>query len=188
MSFNAPSVEGFTVWLTGLPGAGKTTIAGALARRIAAASVPVEILDGDEVRRWLSQGLTFTEHDRDINVRRIGHVANLLSRHGVVAIVAAIAPRRESRAAVRASHERPFVEVFVDCPLDELIRRDPKGLYKRALNGEIALFTGVSAPYEAPDPPDVHVRTDLMTVDQAVATVVAELVARTLLVSGVSGW
>jgi len=180
MSFNAPIVEGFTVWLTGLPGAGKTTIAGALARRIAAASIPVEILDGDEVRRWLSQELTFTEHDRDINARRIGYVANLLSRHGVAVIVAAIAPRRESRAAARASHERPFVEVFVDCPLPELMRRDPKGHYKRALTGEIALFTGVSAPYEEPETPDVHVHTDLVTVEQAVNAILTELRVRKL--------
>jgi adenylylsulfate kinase len=181
--FNAPLVEGFTVWLTGLSGAGKSTIARALGHRLSASAIHTEILDGDEVRRGLSQDLTFSAHDRDINVRRIGYVANLLSRNGVVVIVAAISPQEASRAAVRAAHERAVVEVFVDCPLAELIRRDPKGLYARALKGEIELFTGVSAPYEAPTRPDVHVRTDRVTVDQAVAEVVRELMARQLLVA-----
>src|SRR5262249_57306869 len=110
----------------------------------------VEILDGDEVRQNLSAGLGFSKADRDANIRRIGYVARLLSRNGVVAIAAAISPYREIRNEVRRAHEAPFIEVFVDCSLDELVRRDRKGLYSKALRGEIQNFTGVSDPYEPP--------------------------------------
>src|SRR5687767_301225 len=124
--------HGFTLWLTGLSGAGKSTLAGAVGAELARRGLRVEILDGDAVRTHLSQGLGFSKDDRDTNVRRIGFVARLLSRNGVVAITAAISPYRELRREVRAQHECPFVEVFVSCPLATVVERDRKGLYARA--------------------------------------------------------
>jgi adenylyl-sulfate kinase len=149
----------FTVWLTGLSGAGKSTIANALCEKLAAAGVPFELLDGDVVRTHLSKGLGFSREDRDTNVRRIGWVCQLLNRHGVAAVVAAISPYRSTRDEVRATLDR-FVEVHVDAPLEVLVQRDVKGLYKKALAGEIAHFTGVSDPYEPPLSPEVLCRTD----------------------------
>lgn len=148
-----------TIWLTGLSGAGKSTIARALERRLIDANRPVEVLDGDVVRTHLSQGLGFSRDDRDTNVRRIAWVCEVLNRHGVDAVVAAISPYRQARdeARARLSH---FVEVYVACPLDVLVERDPKGLYRRALAAEIPHFTGVSDPYEAPLDPEVVCPTD----------------------------
>jgi len=174
------AIAGFTVWLTGLSGAGKSTIAQALASDLAARGRRVEVLDGDEVRRHLSQGLGYSKPDRDTNVRRIGYVANLLSRNGVAAIVAAIAPYREVRGEVRRAHEAPFVEVFLDCPLEELARRDAKGLYARALRGELPQFTGVSDPYEPPDHPEIEIRTDRVDVERSVRTILEWLERRGL--------
>src|SRR5918996_51557 len=142
--------EGFTIWFTGLSGAGKTTLAAALAAELANRGLKVEILDGDEVRTNLSKGLGFSKEDRDTNIRRIGYVAHLLTRNGVVAITAAISPYRAIRDEVRARIGRGFVEVYAKCPLETLITRDVKGLYQRALAGEIKEFTGVSDPYEEP--------------------------------------
>jgi adenylyl-sulfate kinase len=150
---------GFTVWLTGLSGAGKSTIADALVGRLGALGRPVEVLDGDVVRTHLSAGLGFSREDRDTNVRRVGWVCALLNRHGVDAVVALISPYRAARDEVRASVDR-FLEVHVDCRLEVLVDRDPKGLYRRALAGEIANFTGVSDPYEPPPRPEVVCRTD----------------------------
>lgn len=158
---NAP---GFTLWFTGLPGAGKSTIAKAVRDELVERGRRVEILDGDEARTHLSKGLGFSKADRDTNIRRIGFVARLLSRNGVVAIVAAISPYRETRDEVRRAHEATFVEVFVACPLEELVRRDKTGLYARARRGEIQNFTGVSDPYESPLSPEVSIRTDLETI------------------------
>ncbi len=152
-------MKGFTVWLTGLSGAGKSTIARSLQQELAQRGRPAELLDGDEVRAHLGRGLGYSKEDRDTNIRRIGYVAGLLSRNGGAVIVAAIAPYREVRDEVRAG-VRGFVEVFVRCSLDELIRRDVKGLYKRALAGEIANFTGISDPYEEPLRPEVVVDTE----------------------------
>jgi adenylyl-sulfate kinase len=166
--------KGFTVWLTGLPGAGKTTIAGELEAVLRARGRRVEVLDGDVVRTHLSKGLGFGRADRDTNVRRIGFVCTLLSRHGAAVVVAAISPYRAARAEVRRA-VGAFVEVFVECPLDELVRRDVKGLYARALRGEVPNFTGVSDPYESPLDPEVTVETDRETVEQSVATVTAAL-------------
>ncbi len=129
--------SGLTLWFTGLPGAGKSTLARRVAETLVGRGLRVELLDGDEFRASLSSDLGFSKEDRDINVRRIGFVARLLSRNGIVAIVAAISPYRAIRDEVRRQHEAPFVEIFVDCSLDELIRRDTKGLYARALRGEI---------------------------------------------------
>src|SRR5712691_4646971 len=152
---------GFTLWLTGLPGAGKTTLATGVREELVRRALRVEVLDGDEVRMHLSRDLGFSKRDRDENVRRLGFVARLLSSNGIIAIVAAVSPYREARECVRRSHDAAFVEVFVDCGLEELIRRDPKGLYARAIRGEIQDFTGVSAPYEAPLDPEIHLRTDV---------------------------
>lgn len=150
--------EGFTLWFTGLSGAGKSTLANIVAQQLQDAGRRVEILDGDEVREHLSKGLGFSREDRDTNIRRIGFVAKLLSRNGVVAITAAISPYRETRDEVRQQIGR-FVEVYVSTPLDECARRDVKGLYAKALRGEVAHFTGVSDPYEPPLQPDIAVAT-----------------------------
>src|SRR6201997_2844277 len=151
--------KGFTIWFTGLSGAGKTTLAAALAAELAARRLQVEILDGDEVRTNLSKGLGFSKEDRDTNIRRIGWVCRLLARNGVIAISAAISPYREIRDEVRAMHER-FFEVFVQCPIPTLAERDVKGLYKKALAGEIKNFTGVSDPYEEPLKPELILNSD----------------------------
>jgi adenylyl-sulfate kinase len=141
--------KGFTVWFTGLSGSGKSTVSALLADRLRALGAKVELLDGDEVRTHLSQGLGFSKEDRDTNIRRIGWVCELLSRNGVIAIAAAISPYREVRDEVRGRIGN-FVEVYAECPLAVLAERDVKGLYKKALAGEIPHFTGVSDPYEPP--------------------------------------
>jgi adenylylsulfate kinase len=162
--------QGLTVWFTGLSGAGKSTLAEAVAAQFREQDRPVEILDGDEVRKSLSAGLGFSKDDRDTNIRRLGFVADLLTRNGVIVLVAAISPYRAVRDEVRARVGR-FLEVYVHCPLDELVRRDVKGLYRRALAGEISNFTGVSDPYEEPANPDVRVETGSQSVDEAVVEV-----------------
>jgi adenylylsulfate kinase len=172
---------GFTLWFTGLSGAGKSTVALGVRDALIERGQRVEILDGDEVRRTLCQGLAFSKEDRDANVRRIGFVASLLARNGVIAIVAAISPYRETRNEVRRQHESPFVEVFVECPITELVGRDCKGLYARALRGEIEHFTGVSDPYEPPESPEIVLRTHDQTVAESCAMVLEELSARGLL-------
>ncbi|HET9831808.1 MAG TPA: adenylyl-sulfate kinase, partial [Vicinamibacterales bacterium] len=136
---------------------------------------------GDEVRQRLSRGLGFSKEDRDENIRRIGFVARLLSRSGAVAIAAAISPYRELRDEVRREHEAPFVEVFVECPLDVLVKRDPKGLYAKALQGEIPNFSGVSDPYEPPLAPEITVHTDRETVDASRDAILRWLEGRRLI-------
>jgi adenylyl-sulfate kinase len=168
------SDAGLTVWFTGLSGAGKSTLANALEAELRAQGGKVEILDGDVVRENLSKGLGFSKEDRDINIRRIGFVADLLTRNGVTVIVAAISPYREVRDEVRAMVGR-FIEVHVDCEMDELVRRDVKGLYKKALAGELANFTGVSDPYEAPEDPEVRVDSSKETLAESLAKVVAAI-------------
>lgn len=154
------------VWLTGLSGAGKSTIASAVAADLRNRDIAVEVLDGDIVRRDLSHGLGFSKEDRDENVRRVGFVADLLSRHGVVVLVALVSPYRAARDAIR-SGRTPFLEVFVNAPVAVCERRDPKGLYKRARAGELAHFTGVSDPYEPPISADVECRTDLENLEES---------------------
>jgi adenylylsulfate kinase len=176
-------VTGGIVWLTGLSGAGKSTLATAVSARVAARR-PVELLDGDDVRTFLSAGLGFSRADRDINVHRIGYVARLLARHGVLVFVAAISPYAQTRAQLRelsiaAGH--PFVEVFVHAPLETVIERDVKGLYERARKGEIPSFTGISDPYEPPSAPEVEVRTDRETRDACEARIIQALADRGLL-------
>ena len=162
--------KGLVIWLTGLSGAGKTTLAGALEGALKAEGLRVETLDGDEVRENLSRGLGFSREDRDTNVRRIGFVARLLARNGVIVLASAISPYRQSRDDVRNSIENdriPFVEVFVNCPIEVLIERDVKGLYEKALAGEIKNFTGISDPYERPLSADCLVDSSLESVEQS---------------------
>ena len=168
--------EGFTLWFTGLSGAGKSTISTLVRDELLRRGHRVELLDGDVVRTNLSKGLGFSKEDRDENVRRIGFVCQLLSRNGVAAIAALISPYRAIRDELRGKIDN-FVEVYVECPLETLIERDVKGLYKQALAGEIANFTGVSDPYEPPLNPEVVVRTSEETPEQSVATIMARLEA-----------
>ena len=175
--------RGFTLWLTGMSGAGKSTISDQLMARFRAAQAKVELLDGDIVRTNLSQGLGFSRQDRDANIRRIGFVSELLTRHGVIVVVAAISPYRETREEVKRKIRETgnFVEVHVDCPIEVLAARDVKGLYKRALAGEVGNFTGISDPYEPPLDPDVVVRSDRETVDESVDKIWRELERRGLI-------
>jgi adenylyl-sulfate kinase len=167
--------RGFTLWLTGLSGAGKSTIASAVAERLRAEGAAVEVLDGDEVREHLSKGLTFSREDRDINVRRIAYVAKLLCRNGVAVITAAISPYRAAREEARREIGDAFIEVYVNASLETCIRRDVKGLYGKALAGTITAFTGVSDPYEPPTSPDVEVNTERESLDECVEHVLDTL-------------
>ncbi len=173
------AITGITFWFTGLPGAGKSTLAGLVGRKLSDAGVRVEVLDGDLVRAILSPELGYSKHDRDLNIRRIGFVSQLLSRNGVVVLVAAISPYRQLREEIRKNHRgTPFIEIFVDCPLEVLIKRDVKGLYKRALGGDIQNFTGISDPYEAPENPEIVVHTARQTPNKSVAETFASLRGR----------
>ncbi|CAN5723507.1 adenylyl-sulfate kinase [soil metagenome] len=166
--------RGFTVWFTGLSGAGKTTIAEIVEREIRDRNRRVEVLDGDIVRTNLSKGLGFSREDRIVNVLRIGFVANLLTRNGVGVIVSAISPYKEARDQVRR-RTIDFVEVFVDAPLDVCAERDVKGLYKKAFSGEIKEFTGVSDPYEPPVAPDLVLKTDEEEPEESAQRVIEKL-------------
>ncbi len=166
--------KGFTIWFTGLSGAGKTTISKLVEAELRQRGFPVEVLDGDVVRRNLSQGLGFTKEDRDTNIRRIAFVSKLLTRNHVVTLVSAISPYREAREAARKEIEN-FVEVYVRCPLGTCIARDTKGLYKKALEGAIPYFTGISDPYEEPLEPEVILYTDEETPEESAAKVLRQL-------------
>jgi len=163
-----------TLWFTGLSGAGKTTLSRAVLLSIRQRGVKAEWLDGDIIRANFSAELGFTKRDRDVNVRRIGFVSHLLNRNGVVSVVAAIAPYEDARKQNRALLDR-YVEVFCKCPLDVLCERDPKGLYRRAIAGEIKCFTGVSDPYEEPCSPDIVLDTASKDIESCSAEVVAYL-------------
>jgi adenylylsulfate kinase len=167
-------VSGLVLWMTGLSGAGKTTLAAKLEPILRDAGHKVELLDGDKVREHLSKGLGFSKEDRDTNIRRIGFVANLLAHHGVVVIVSAISPYRDVRREVLSESPRSL-EVFVDAPLDVVASRDVKGLYAKAIAGEIKHFTGVSDPYEPPTSPDLHLRTDLESIDASLEKLLGAL-------------
>ena len=166
--------KGFTLWFTGLSGSGKSTLSGIVEKALRSLGKRVEVLDGDIVRENLSKGLGFSKEDRDINIRRIGFVCKLLTRNGIVAISAAISPYREVRQEIR-KEIGSFVEVYVKCSIEELSRRDVKGLYKKALAGEIDQFTGISDPYEEPLNPDITVHSDKETVQQSVEKIMNKL-------------
>lgn len=167
--------SGITIWLTGLPCSGKTTITRILEKVLWEAGHRVEVLDGDEVRQHLSKGLGFSLEDRKENVLRIGYVAKLLTRNGVVTLTAVVSPYRAVRDEVRELIGQQFIEVYVKCPLEELIRRDVKGMYAKALAGEISNFTGISDPYEEPLNPDVLVETDRETEEESASKIIAKL-------------
>jgi len=163
--------KGFTLWFTGLSGSGKSAIADEVARILIHRKMKVERLDGDIVRKSLTRDLGFSKEDRDKNIERVTFVAKLLSRNGVATIVSFISPYREKRDAARKETTN-FIEAFAKCPLDILIERDAKGLYKKALKGEIENFTGVSDPYEDPVDPEIVCETDKQTLAESVTVVI----------------
>ena len=175
--------KGFTLWFTGLSGAGKSTITGHLVEELKGRGSKVEVLDGDIVRENLSKGLGFSKEDRDTNIRRIAFVADLLSRNDVPVITAAISPYEEIRAEARELMDGRFIEAYVKVSLDEAERRDVKGLYKKARAGEIKEFTGVSDPYEAPENPELVIDTESQTPEQSAQQIIAYLQERDLIPS-----
>ena len=172
--------SGFVVWLTGLSGAGKTTIALALEAELLARGLPVERLDGDVVRESLTRDLGFSREDRDKNVERVGFVARLLARNGVGVVAAFISPYRDARDKLRAEINN-FIEVYVEAPLETCIARDVKGLYAKALAGQVSHFTGVDDPYEAPENPALIIHTAQRSVAESVAQIVNYLESRDLI-------
>jgi len=172
--------RGATIWLTGLPAAGKTTIADAVAVQLGEAAIACYRLDGDVLRRTLSADLGFDEASRRENVRRVGHVAQLLADAGLIVVSSLISPYRVSRDAARELHESsdlPFLEVYLDTPLAECERRDPRGLYKRARRGELTDVTGIDDPYEPPESPELTLHPAVQSVDEASAQVVEAVMA-----------
>ncbi len=173
-------IRPFTVWFTGLPGAGKTTLATHLADAFAQRDIKAAMLDGDAVRRAALFTLGFSREDRDLNIRVIGFVASVLNEHGVPAIVSVISPYRSTREEVRKRIDR-FVEVYVRCPIEECIRRDPKGLYAKALSGEIKGMTGIDDPYEEPEEPELTIDTHLHSPQDCVAQILSYLESENLI-------
>jgi adenylylsulfate kinase len=176
------SDKGLTLWFTGLSGSGKSTLAQYLTPKLKELGNKVEVLDGDEVRENLSKGLGFSKEDRDTNITRIGYVANMLARNGVIAITAAISPYTSIRREVRDRAQAPFVEVYVDCPLEVVEERDTKGLYKKARAGIIKNFTGISDPYEVPEHAEVIVDTSKESIEESAEKVLSYLRSQSLLV------
>ena len=166
--------SGFTIWFTGLSCSGKTTVSQAVARMLRERGLRVEVLDGDVVRENLSRGLGFSKADRDENIRRVAFVSKLLTRNEVATLVAAISPYRAAREAARREIGR-FVEVYVNCPLEICMGRDIKGLYKRAVAGEIPAFTGISDPYEPPLSPELTLHTDKESLEESTTRVIQRL-------------
>ncbi len=167
-------MKGFTLWFTGLSGSGKSTLARSVEEELLERGMKVEVLDGDVVRTNLSKGLGFSKEDRDINIRRIGFVCNLLTRNDVVAIAAAISPYQKIRDENRELIGR-FVEVFCKCPIEVLAKRDPKGLYKKAMAGEIKNFTGIDDPYEEPEKPEIVLDTAKETPEESFKKIIRTL-------------
>ncbi len=175
------TTKGLTLWFTGLSGAGKTTLAKRVEKELLMRDLKVELLDGDVIRTNLSKGLGFSKEDRDTNIRRIGFVANLLARNEVVCLAAAISPYAAIRREVRALHGDSFVEVFTECSIETLTERDVKGLYKKALAGEIKGFTGVDDPYEQPENAEITVNTENESIDESTDTILRYLEHRGLI-------
>ena len=173
---------GCTLWFTGLSGSGKSTLSSMLATQLRAMGAVVEVIDGDIVRTQLCRGLGFTRDDRRENIRRIGFVCELLSRNGVIAIAAAISPYCACRDELR-SRIVNFIEIYMDCPVEVLVERDVKGLYKKALAGEILNFTGISDPYEAPVAPEVTIDSSKQSPEESVATIMRVLEQRGIIVA-----
>ncbi|RLG41312.1 MAG: adenylyl-sulfate kinase [Thermoproteota archaeon] len=170
--------RGFVIWLTGLPAAGKTTLARVLAKRLREMGWRVETLDGDEVRRWLSPEAGFSREDRERHLKRVAHVSRLLARNGVAVVASFVSPYRRVRGEVREIVEAEglrFVEVYVRCSVETAMRRDPKGLYRRALRGEIQNMTGVQDAYEEPENPEVVVDSERMSPEEEAEEVIAAL-------------
>jgi adenylyl-sulfate kinase len=166
--------KGFTLWFTGLSGSGKSTLSSLVEEALLERGMDVEVFDGDVVRENLSKGLGFSKEDRDINVHRIGFVCNLLTRNNVISIAAAISPYKAVRDANRKLIGK-FVEVYVDCPMETLVERDTKGLYKKALAGEIKNFTGVNDPYEPPEDAEIKIETHLEEPEESAAKIIRTL-------------
>ncbi|MBS1801864.1 MAG: adenylyl-sulfate kinase [Acidobacteria bacterium] len=166
--------SGCTLWFTGLSGSGKSTLSQLVATRLRALGARVEVLDGDITRTLLCQGLGFSKEDREENIRRIGFVCELLSRNGVIAIAAAISPYRASRDELRKRIPN-FIEIHMNCPVEVLIKRDVKGLYKKALAGEIKQFTGISDPYESPTAPELTIDSSKESIESSVARIIQSL-------------
>ena len=185
---SAADGSGFTLWFTGLSGAGKTTIAELVRPELERRGRLVEWLDGDEVREHLSKGLGFSKEDRDTNIDRIGWVASRLTRHGPAVIVSAISPYRDARDKARAMVETngTFVEVLVDASVEECARRDVKGLYEKAFKGEIKEFTGVSDPYEAPEHPEIRIESEHEEPEESAQLILQHLEERGLIPAGVT--
>ncbi|MEA3367384.1 MAG: adenylyl-sulfate kinase, partial [Planctomycetota bacterium] len=178
--------QGFVLWFTGLSGSGKSTVSEAVVPQLRERGVRIEVLDGDVVRTNLSKGLGFSKEDRDTNILRVGFVANLLARNGLAACCACISPYRKIRDTVRGWVEGDggqFVEIFMDTPLDTCIDRDPKGLYQKALAGEIKQFTGIDDPYEAPENPEIRLQTTETTPEECACQILECLEARDLIPS-----
>lgn len=169
--------KGCTLWFTGMSGSGKSTLSGLLSDRLRAIGARVEVMDGDVVRTQLCRGLGFSREDREENIRRIGFVCELLSRNGVIAIAAAISPYRAGRDELR-SRIPNFIEIYMHCPLEVLVERDVKGLYKKALAGEIPNFTGISDPYESPLHPEITIDSSKEKIEESVAAILRALEER----------
>ncbi|MCS7029749.1 MAG: adenylyl-sulfate kinase [Bacteroidia bacterium] len=167
----------FTIWLTGLPGSGKTTIAVALGDFLQRNGLAYEILDGDTVRKTLCSDLGYSPEDRKINAIRVAYICQILNKHRIISVVSLITPYNHTRKEIRLLLPR-LIEVYVSCPIEILMKRDPKGLYRRALEGEIENFTGISAPYEIPESPDVVVRTDQASVCECVRSIIGTICSK----------
>nr|WP_010131353.1 adenylyl-sulfate kinase [Microbulbifer agarilyticus] len=177
--------KGVTLWFTGLSGSGKSTVAVAVEKALTARGVLSYRLDGDNIRLGINSNLGFSAEDRQENIRRVGEISKLFADTGVVVLSSFISPYAEDRALVRKVHEEgdlPFMEVFIDCSLEAAEERDPKGLYKKARAGEIRGFTGIDDPYEAPESPELHLRTDQMTLEDEVDAVIKSLQQRGIIV------
>ncbi|ORX92048.1 adenylylsulfate kinase [Basidiobolus meristosporus CBS 931.73] len=178
--------KGLTIWFTGLSASGKSTIAIALEQHLLHNGFSAYRLDGDNIRFGLNKNLGFSPEDRTENIRRIAEVAKLFADSTAIAVTSFISPYKSDRDSARALHDQagiPFVEVYVDCPLEVVEQRDPKGLYKKARAGEIKEFTGISAPYEAPEAPELHIRSDLLSVEDSVKQIIEYLLSKDLIAS-----